>query len=165
MPTWRGAGGRCKLPGPDYIAYVFLSFSVVSDVIEQWCVVLKSLAARGSLLCFLFSLPVHPCWGCTEKFFTGARTLCRRPCVLPRETPCSHSSATEDRSLLSCDVASLEECFSVAKDRNAFMCQGHYSRSNQSRIPQDVNLCVLFYFQCDKRSSNWSGKIVNLNGN
>lgn len=73
-----------------------------------------------------------------------------------------HSSATEDRSLLSCDVPSLGEFLSVTKDRDAIMFQGHYSPSNQSRIPQGVNLYVLFYFLCDKRSSNWSGKIVNL---
>ena len=42
---------------------------------------------------------------------------------------------------------------SVAKDRVTFMFQVHCSPSNESRIPQDVNLYVLFYFQYDKGSS------------
>jgi hypothetical protein len=82
-PTRRvRGGGAVKIAGAELYYVCFVSFSVALDVIKQCCVVLKSLATRGSLLCgsLLFPLPVRLCWeGGSGNIFHRAPSGCRRP--------------------------------------------------------------------------------------
>jgi len=88
---------RYKLWPPPPMLHMFLLFSVVSDVIRWWFVVLTEVAASGHLACdalfcisLLVPLPVPPLlWG-PKIFLIGARTRSRRPyylcmCGGPRE--------------------------------------------------------------------------------